>query len=525
MNLTGSEIRIAELGVVVTVTSNPKPDQISFYNPRAGCYQSRALQPDDQLMTEEGPVNIPQPPVMPNPGGLPQPVAQSPSAPQPPVAAQPPAAPQPPAAVAPPAQQQVPPQGPPPPQAAVWPDFSKLEPLDAMQDPTAEIGLHLSGAVLNHGAKLAHEEITPTWSLLEQAIYKQHSDQDPRNLLARWLVYLAGAGLKFDLADLPKEGEQPPANPVSDSPVPQVATPEDLPETPKVPSAPAGDEVPTDPEQLAAYDRLGNRQCGSMRGLKTRLTKTHKMDWSDYCQQFGLDKTTGLPAGDQPAQPQATQPAASQPSTPPPAGPGAPTLQNQPANTPQGQPQPVSAPQTPPVGYQPAQQQTLPGVPGLPDAQPAPDAPAPAATAQAAPAVQPQPTQTQPVQPMVQTMDRAQIAQSLGGEVTLMLVKLPDLGSIQKDGWIDANQLAQMAERETVRQMSVEDLADIKGFQKGDQVKARIFNDLITQHPNVYIIKQGYDWIFPGRMVTDLMARVTRAIIVQDGGQRTDEVL
>jgi hypothetical protein len=404
-----------------------------------------------------------------------------------------------------------------------------------MKDPTAEIGLLLSSAILDHGAKLTQENTTTVWGGLEQAIYAHHPDQDARQMLARWLTHLRAQGQWFDIADIPQPGQQagpqPPPNPVSDSPVPQVSQPEDLPETPKVPEKEAGDPMPTDSEALAAFDRISNQQCKSLRGLKSRLTKTHKTDWAAYCSQFGLDQATGLPSSNEQSQPQPTQPAANQPSTPPPAGPGAPDLsQNPPANMPQGHSQPVSppmgypAPQQPQQASQTPQQQTMPGVPATPDAQPAPDAPAPAPAAQQPAPAQPAQQQAQPVQPVSQTMNRAQIAQSLGGEVILMLVKLPDLGSIQKDGWMDANQLAHMAERECLRQMSVEDLADIKGFQKGDQVKARIFNDLLTQHPNVYVIKQGYDWIFPGRLVDALMARVTRAVLVQDGGQRTDEI-
>jgi hypothetical protein len=127
-----------------------------------------------------------------------------------------------------------------------------------------------------------------------------------------------------------------------------------------------------------------------------------------------------------------------------------------------------------------------------------------------------------PVSPIVKTMSRKEMAHALGGEVTLLLVRLQDAKSVDLSKFVDANQLVRLAERQVCRISSVEDLADVKGFQKGDQVKARIFGDMITQNPNIYVLTNGFSWILEERIIPTLLSRVTTLYRVVEGGQTTE---
>lgn len=106
--------------------------------------------------------------------------------------------------------------------------------------------------------------------------------------------------------------------------------------------------MPTNPEQLSAYDRIAEYQCKSMRGLKSRLTKTHETSWGAYCAQFGLSEKTGLPE-DAAATPTV---AADIPPTDPPTSPDAP-----PITGPAVQPPPTTQPVQPDPAH--AGQQTV----------------------------------------------------------------------------------------------------------------------------------------------------------------------
>jgi hypothetical protein len=121
-------------------------------------------------------------------------------------------------------------------------------------------------------------------------------------------------------------------------------------------------------------------------------------------------------------------------------------------------------------------------------------------------------------------MTRQQMAQQLGGEVALLLVRIQDLKSVNLETYADANQLCRLAERQACRIASVEDLADVKGYQKGDQVKARIFNDMITQNPKVYVVTNGFTWILDERIIPHLLARTTVLYRVTEGGQSTETI-
>ena len=395
--------------------------------------------------------------------------------------------------------------------------------------------------------------------------------------LYNWLLGLAQRHEIYEMNDQHRATLQQiaPPNPISDSPTSQQAV---ISETQTQVATGLGngeDPLPTDPEKLAAYDRIGKSQCKTKRGLKTRVTRTHKMQWEDYCQQFQLDPETGLPAeggvGDSPAATAAPQD--SIPTSAPPAGPGAPALNG--ASAPTAVPPPASPPAgpvaPPPVGPPapsvpapapqavappaaavppPVAPPAAPAAPAAPTAPPsaiAPPAPSPGVLGPMAtttpstqtpatgygpppgvaarPPVQPPaPAAPEPAPAAVPTPassvapGRAEMVEMLGGPVSLMLVKVKDIGNVNLEGWTDANQLARIAERETVKQFNVEDMADIKTFKKNNQVAERIFNGLLSTHPSVYVIVNGYDWILGSAYEPHLFARIMKILRIEAGG-------
>src|SRR6056297_392082 len=151
----------------------------------------------------------------------------------------------------------------------------------------------------------------------------------------------------------------PPPNPISDSTDPQIAQPPPADAPPAPGTAAAGPEQEADP---AAWDRISGTQCKSLRGLKSRLSKTHKVDWKDYCLRFNLSQDTGLELGAQQAPP--APPAGSEiPATPAPASPGIPL---QPSATGTRQASLPPAPESPQFGAanaeQPSAFQRLPSI-------------------------------------------------------------------------------------------------------------------------------------------------------------------
>ncbi len=121
----------------------------------------------------------------------------------------------------------------------------------------------------------------------------------------------------------PAPKEVAPPNPVSHQTEEQVAQPPAA-DPPATPGEDKAEEPPADPAKLAGWDRITGKQMKNMTGLKRRLTSTHKMDWKDYCAQFGLNEKTGLP--EEPGAPDAPPPNQT-PTSPPPPAPGLPTTQ------------------------------------------------------------------------------------------------------------------------------------------------------------------------------------------------------
>jgi hypothetical protein len=122
-------------------------------------------------------------------------------------------------------------------------------------------------------------------------------------------------------------------------------------------------------------------------------------------------------------------------------------------------------------------------------------------------------------------MSRAEAAAAMGGAVTLLVVRMEDLKQVNLAGYTDANVLARVSEKNALAQLCAEDLADVKGFRKGDQVKERVFHDLITQHPLVYVLVQNFEWVVDPNLLRGLLARTTKLILVAKGGLSMDEIV
>ncbi|NEN87898.1 MAG: hypothetical protein F6K48_02850 [Okeania sp. SIO3H1] len=116
-------------------------------------------------------------------------------------------------------------------------------------------------------------------------------------------------------------------------------------------------------DEIAAWDRISGEQCKSVRGLKSRLTKTHKVEWKDYCAQFGLDLKTGLPA-DSSEKPPEPAPGSDIPNRAPPSSPGIPAQKTAEGATVANMP---STPGTPTLAAHPQSSGDLPGQQTIPE--------------------------------------------------------------------------------------------------------------------------------------------------------------
>jgi len=370
-------------------------------------------------------------------------------------------------------------------------------------------------------------------------------DESPEadNILFRWLNHMFENGIFYELDDATRADTTPtnPPSPNTDEQQPLLAQPTQAPEAPSTPNNTSTEEMPpvNDKEKLAAWDRISGHQCKSLRGLKSRLTKTHKTSWQDYCSTYNLDPANGMElAGGQPT----TVLASEVPTTTPPEGPGAPPLAQAPQAAPAappggpGAPPLAQAPQAAPAAPQaaPAAPQAAPAVPtgpvtprtlpppaegyGMPTPEPlqnqqAPPAPAPTTTLAV----------TQPPE-AVTPKSRVEMAELLGGQVHLLLVRVKEVGAVDSAQWTDANQLSRIASAQSLKNLGIEYGFDAKKFRQQEQVTARDFDNLLTQYPNVMVLMNGYDWILNKDLTEILMSRVVTISIVQEQGSRIDRI-
>jgi hypothetical protein len=341
--------------------------------------------------------------------------------------------------------------------------------------------------------------------------------------------------------------QQAPANPISDQTAPQVAQP-----PPPAPvAAPAAGEE-------AAGPGLVCPECGSqaknLTGLKRHCTMTHKTDWSAIAQKHGLDINTGLRLGTAAPAPAPVAPAA---PPPPPSAPAVPPMFGAPgqatqapsfaAPAPPPMPGQTSIPFTQPAQVAPQQPMAPMFVgPGIaPMQMPAPPAQVAPSTipmmgASPAPFVPPSFTSPPPPQtpgPIVAynpnpapaapapapiasgAPSRETLAQMLGGPVDLFVVRLLDAAGVKLDGRVDVNQLALLAEKQAKAEQKVADLAQ-SAYGAGKQAAQRHFADLLTQHPNCYLLQNGYEPILPAGYLEILSSRVVRFHIATDSGRQ-----
>ncbi len=369
-----------------------------------------------------------------------------------------------------------------------------------------------------------------------------------------WLESLSSP-YELDDATRAAANQQPPPNPISDQTTPQLAAP-----IVTAPTLPAEDkeEAASGPPLI---DPTDGTPCKTLRGFKTRVTKTHKTEWPAFCQQHGLDPATGRKAGE--AVPVAGAPVA--PTTPPPAsgplpalvGQGAPITQpvtivptqpplasegntlyqsnGQPtpayaaaqaaARASEAMPVPPSVLPTTPAVFTPA---FVPPGPSLVDNSALPQTPV--ATT---PNLPPQPIQTPTfvphpasvAAPMAQptVMNRAEAARLLGGPVTLIICRLLEVNSVDLKGRMDANQLALLAEQNARAELRIIDLAQSQ-YGAGKQAAQRHFADLLGKNPHCYLLMNGFEPILPSGFLEILIARTVKAYQVTDQGRGGVEI-
>ena len=342
-----------------------------------------------------------------------------------------------------------------------------------------------------------------------------HAKKDPVVLLG-WLHSLT-APYEIDDATRMQQTAAAPANPVSDRTAPQVAAP-----------------APVEPETPGAEwkDPQDNTSYKTLRGLKTHVSKTHKLDWPIYCQTHGLDTETGRAIG---VAVSAT--GTPIPTTPPPAGPALTPMLGTPGATAQAaMPAPVQHQMAPikPLGPPPA---AAPGPTVAFTPVVAPPQPQLPVSAAFGPAGAPQATGAmgvasfQPVSPTPSAgtpltsgpLDRVKMAQMLGGEVDLVVVRLADTAVIDLTGRVDVNQLALLAEKQAREEIRVLDLAQ-SAYGAGKQAAQRHFADMLTKQPMCYLLMNGYDPILPDGYLEIAIARTTKAYVVTDQGKNFNQL-
>jgi hypothetical protein len=320
----------------------------------------------------------------------------------------------------------------------------------------------------------------------------------------------------------------PPANPISDQTLAQVA--QHAPPAAAPAPAPAAVGAPAAEAEEGTKMRCPEcqQEISGLRGLKRHVTMTHKAEWPAFCAAHGLDQKTGLRGG---AAPAAAPVVAGAPPPPPPAPAVAPMFGAQPGSV--TNPPTFTPPPPPPI---PAHPTTMP--------EPAAVVP-PGHTPFVAPAVVPPAsppavaftpqnevvqdfkaagyTQTpNPAPPPAPTPGgaptREVLANMLGGPVHLTVVRLLDAAQVDLNGKVDVNQLAALAAAKAKAEMKVMDLAQSQ-YGQGKQAAQRHFADLLTQAPNVYLLLNGYDPILPDGYLEILSSRVVRFHMVQDSGR------
>ncbi len=136
------------------------------------------------------------------------------------------------------------------------------------------------------------------------------------------------------------------------------------------------------------------------------------------------------------------------------------------------------------------------------------------------------PITAQPVAPPSQAplgLDRASAARALGGEVTLVVVRLLEANTAPLTGRIDANQLAMLAQESAKKEQRIIDLAQAQ-YGAGKQAAQRHFASLLTQNPHCFLLMNGYDMILPPEFIDILVARTTLLLHVTDQGRSQVEL-
>jgi hypothetical protein len=163
----------------------------------------------------------------------------------------------------------------------------------------------------------------------------------------------------------------------------------------------------------------------------------------------------------------------------------------------------IAHPAAPPAPAPSGPPRFVPGgpAPALPPEQ-HPDPAVAAAAAIVAPALQ---QQTPAPEEHVPSAKRVEFAQSFGGPVDCVIVPIHEAQMADMEGRVDANQLVGLAEAEGLRQVT--DPESLR-FREDRRVAERVFHGLLTQHPRVYVLTSGFEWIIPEHYIPLLVRRI-----------------
>jgi len=117
------------------------------------------------------------------------------------------------------------------------------------------------------------------------------------------------------------------------------------------------------------------------------------------------------------------------------------------------------------------------------------------------PTIQPQPATGVPA-----GMDRAQMAQMLGGPVRLVVCRVLEINNVNVQGLADVNQLAELAKKMARDELRITDLAEA-AYGKGSQTAQRHFADLLTKYQQCYLLMNGFEFMIADGFLEILIAR------------------
>jgi hypothetical protein len=118
-------------------------------------------------------------------------------------------------------------------------------------------------------------------------------------------------------------------------------------------------------------------------------------------------------------------------------------------------------------------------------------------------------------------MDRAQMAQMLGGPVRLVICRVLEINNVNLQGLVDVSQLAEIAKKQAREEMRITDLAEAQ-YGKGSQAAQRHFADLLTKYPSCYLLMNGFEFILADGFLDILLSRTVHVYHVSQRDGNTE---